>query len=213
MATRASKLAWVTLLTMARLPLVMVFFVGAIVYTQRPSNGLFIASVTAMVLSALTDLFDGYLARRFKVETEFGANADPLLDKFFYLATLPLLIFVATHNGNLEHAVILLVLTVCFLARDQWVTFLRSIGSIYNVSGGAHFVGKLRTFLNFPLIALIYLFEESPVPLVPKLFIYSFEAIALVINFVSIYTYTKWYWPYLKKSVTLSDAEAHTDTE
>ena len=207
MATRAAKLGLVTFLTMARFPLVMVFFVGAIVYLKFPSNALFIGSVLALVLSAVTDLFDGLLARKFSVETEFGAHADPLMDKFFYLATLPLLVFLATHNGHNRHALALLIMTVCFLSRDQWVTFLRSIGSIYNVSGGAHVIGKVRTFLNFPLIGLIYLFEESPVPLIPDIAIYVFEAIAVVINFISVYTYTKWYWPYLKKSASLSETK------
>jgi CDP-diacylglycerol--glycerol-3-phosphate 3-phosphatidyltransferase len=211
-ARRAVKLGLVTALTMARFPLVMLFFAGAIVYTKQPSTGLFVASILALSLSAVTDLFDGYLARRFGVCTEFGANADPLMDKFFYLASLPLLVFLATQNGNTEHAIILLAMTVCFLSRDQWVTFLRSIGSLYNVSGGAHFIGKLRTFINFPLIGLIYLFEESPVDFISTPVIYTCEGIALIINFISIYTYTKWYWPYLKKSASISETDSSENT-
>jgi CDP-diacylglycerol--glycerol-3-phosphate 3-phosphatidyltransferase len=200
-ARRAVKLGLVTALTMARFPLVMLFFAGAIVYTKQPSTGLFVASILALSLSAVTDLFDGYLARRFGVCTEFGANADPLMDKFFYLASLPLLVFLATQNGNTEHAIILLAMTV-----------LRSIGSLYNVSGGAHFIGKLRTFINFPLIGLIYLFEESPVDFISTPVIYTCEGIALIINFISIYTYTKWYWPYLKKSASISETDSSENT-
>ena len=207
MPTRATKLGLVTFMTLARFPLVMVFLAGAIAYIKYPSGKLFLASLIALILSAVTDLFDGLLARRFGVETEFGANADPLLDKLFYLATLPLLVFLATHNGHLRHALILLVMTVFFLSRDQWVTFLRSIGSIYNVPGGAHYIGKLRTFLNFPLIGLIYVYEESPVKFIPDILIYTFEGIAIMINFISIYTYTKWYWPYLRKSALLDESE------
>jgi phosphatidylglycerophosphate synthase len=93
-------------------------------------------------------------------------------------------------------------MTVMFLGRDQWVTFLRAIGSMYNVSGSANWAGKLRTFLNFPLICCIYWYEQSPSSwaFIPTEFLYVFEGIAIVINAVSMFIYTRKYWPYLKQS-------------
>ncbi len=205
--SKKSKLAFVTFLTFVRFPLVLLFFAGAIVFNVRGHAPfwLFLLTFASLVLSAVTDLFDGYFARKFKVVTQFGAHVDPLMDKFFYLASLPLLVFVTTKNGHLVYAAVMLVLTLFFLARDQWVTFLRSIGSMYNVSGKANWSGKLRTALNFPMICVVYYFEEAPehMQFVPPFVAYAFVAVTLAITVISLFVYTEQYWPYLKKAASV----------
>lgn len=202
------KLGIVTFLTLLRVPLVLLFFAGAIFYADDRRLWLFVVSFACLITSAVTDIFDGWLARRFKVETKFGAHADPLMDKFFYLATFPLLVYLATKNAcgpapypyARTHAIFLLVLTLLFLGRDQWVTFLRSIGAIYNVSGKAHWSGKLRTGITFPLICVIYYMEEAPLQFAPRWLLYGFEIVALGVNVLSMWTYTRNYWPHLRRS-------------
>jgi CDP-diacylglycerol--glycerol-3-phosphate 3-phosphatidyltransferase len=207
-----SKLWFVMLLTFVRFPLVLLFFTGAVIHSLHPHTWLFWLTFAALIAAAMTDFLDGYYARKFGVVTRLGAHADPLMDKFFYLASLPLLVFVATKDGHLPHGVFLLVLTLLFLARDQWVTFLRSIGSMYNVSGSANWSGKLRTCINFPLICSIYYFEESPFPFVNAVFLYVFESAALVVNTLSLYVYTARYWPYLRSSTDMvGEGSARTD--
>ncbi len=209
--SKKSKLAFVTFLTFVRFPLVLLFFVGAIVYTLLDQRlaWLFVLTFVSLVLSAVTDLFDGYFARKFKVVTQFGAHVDPLMDKFFYLASLPLLVFVTARNGNFTQATVMLVLTLFFLARDQWVTFLRSIGAIYNVSGKANWSGKLRTALNFPMICVVYYYEEAPesLQLVPAPIAYAFVGITLIITIISLFVYTNHYWPYLRKAASVETFE------
>lgn len=211
MDERGAKLRLVTFLTFVRFPLVLLFFAGAIVYAFHDLPWLFVLSFAALILGAVTDLFDGLLARRFGVETRFGAHADPLMDKLFYLTTLPLLVFVATKDGHMVHGTFLLAMTVLFLARDQWVTFLRSIGSMYDVSGSANWSGKLRTLLNFPLICAIYYVEEAPTPFIDVRLVALFEGLAWVLNGVSAYSYTRHYWPYLHLSAALDPKPAGAD--
>ncbi|MBM4148568.1 MAG: hypothetical protein FJ224_05945 [Lentisphaerae bacterium] len=199
-----ARLSVVTFLTVVRLPLVLLFLVGAVTNSVAGEEAwLFAMSFASLIASAVTDLFDGWLARRLNVVTMFGAHADPLMDKFFYLASLPLLVFVAQRNGNEFHSVLLLVLTILFLLRDQWVTFLRSMGSIFNVSGAADWSGKLRTAVNFPLICAVYFYEEAPAGLqfIPAWAIYAFEALGVAVTLVSLYTYTRRYWPCLARAV------------
>lgn len=211
MDTKA-KLRFVTFLTCLRFPLVVIFFVGAVLYT-RPAyrhEWLFAGTFFCLIASAITDFFDGYYARKFKVVTKLGAHADPLLDKFFYVASLPLLVFVTTLKPDHQfHARLLLVLTLFFLARDQWVTFLRSIGSMYNVSGGAHWSGKLRTAFNFPLICAIYLYEEGPaeIQFIHSSVLYFFEGVGVVLNAVSLVFYTRRYWHSLKDAAEPQGSE------
>lgn len=202
---KSSKLAFVTFLTFFRFPLVLLFFVGAIFHAETPNPWLFFVTFISLVLSALTDLFDGYFARKFKVVTQFGAHVDPLMDKFFHLASMPLLVYVMAIHGNRSHATAMLVLTLVFLARDQWITFLRSIGAIYQASGKANWSGKLRTALNFPMICVVYYYEAAPrsIQFVPELFAYAFVLLTLIITILSVFIYTRHYWPYLRKAATI----------
>lgn len=182
----------------------LLFFAGAICYTlpacRRP--WLFVVTLSALIISAVTDFLDGHLARKLQVVTPLGAHADPLMDKFFYLASLPLLVFTATLNKHREHAILLLVLTLLFLLRDQWVTFLRSIGALHNISGGAHWSGKLRTAFAFPLICAIYYYEEAPAEwqFIAAPWIYGLETAGIVITLLSVYSYTRRYWEPLKRT-------------
>lgn len=216
MSTKA-KLRFVTFLTFVRFPLVLLFFAGAIVYATPRYRvpGLFFTVFGALILSAVTDLFDGYFARRFKVVTKFGAHMDPLMDKFFYLASLPLLVFVAMKHDHVGHGTVLLVLTLLFLARDQWVTFLRSIGAMYDVSGAANWSGKLRTAVNFPLICGLYYFEEAPpsCQFLNEYVVYFFELVALALTVMSFIIYTRHYWPYVRKAATISEDGGEGDRE
>lgn len=209
--SKKSKLAFVTFLTFVRFPLVLLFFAGAIVYNISESKSLLFFALIfgALVLSALTDLLDGYFARKFNVVTQFGSHVDPLMDKFFYLASLPLLIFLTAKNGNTAYSTALLVLTLFFLARDQWVTFLRSIGSIYNVSGKANWSGKLRTAINFPMICVVYYREEAPdnIQFFSVEIAYILVGITIVLTIISLFVYNKQYWPYLKKAASVDMIE------
>jgi len=202
------RLYLVTFLTCVRIPLVFLFFAGAIIDSigNRTHHWLFQASLACLVAAALSDLFDGYCARKLKVTTKLGACADPLSDKVFYLASLPLLVFIATRNGNVTHAVVLLCLTVSLLLRDQWVSFLRAVGaSGGSVSLGANWSGKLRTAINFPLICLIYYHEGTEDLYMTDALLYVLEAGALVMNFVSLYVYTQKYWPHLRKAFDVNN--------
>jgi CDP-diacylglycerol--glycerol-3-phosphate 3-phosphatidyltransferase len=209
--SKKSKLAFVTFLTFVRFPLVLLFFAGAIAYNTTESTSLWIFALifTALVSSALTDLLDGYFARKFKVVTQFGSHVDPLMDKFFYLASLPLLVFLTAQNGHVSYATFLLVLTLFFLARDQWVTFLRSIGSLYNVSGKANWSGKLRTAINFPMICVVYYCEEAPqnIQFLPIEIAYILVGITIILTIITLFVYNKQYWPYLKKAASVDMIE------
>jgi CDP-diacylglycerol---glycerol-3-phosphate 3-phosphatidyltransferase len=54
--------------------------------------------IIAIVLAMLTDSIDGYLARRRKAVTRFGAILDPAMDKFFVFFALSILLM----EGKLE---------------------------------------------------------------------------------------------------------------
>ena len=198
------RLYFVTFLTFVRVPLVLFFGIGAVLYsTCWASYGwLLYASLGCLVAAAVTDLLDGYFARKLKATSTLGAYADPFTDKVFYLTALPVLVFLAAKNGHVTHAVILLCFAITFLLRDQWVSFLRSLGSLHDASARANWSGKLRTSISFPLICLVYWVEASGTGFVGLGLLYALEALGFVVNLISIWVYTRAYWQYLRRAAT-----------
>lgn len=209
MTAKQWQFLFVQSLTFGRMPLIMIFFVITILTDTSQSLLWFWLAYIPMVASTLTDIFDGYYARKFGVTSQLGAYADPLTDKIFYLTTFPALIYVAAMQGNWLHTKILVVMTVLFLLRDQWISFLRSIGALYQMDAKANWSGKWRTIVSFTMICVVYWQIQAPDAIwlqLPDWVSYLFEAASLFINFVSIHVYTKYYWPCLKKEMAQATA-------
>ena len=163
-----------------------------------------------MILSAVTDLFDGYFARKFQVTSRLGSYADPMTDKVFYLTTFPTLVYLAARAGQHAHARVLLVLAILFLLRDQWVSFLRSLGALHNLSAKANWSGKARTLISFPTICVIYYYLQAPPNWgwrVPINGVYGLEGLSVAINLISIGVYTFHFWPALRAELKLSSGD------
>ena len=221
MSLRQLHLLVVNAITFIRVPFILAFLGLALTHgwmTQRftvahtgeqPGSLMAWLALVFLTLSALTDLFDGALARKWKVVTKFGAMCDPLMDKVFYLIVFPTLLWLLPIGKPEErwHALFMVVLTILYLLRDQWVTFLRSVGSLYGADCAASFLGKFRTAMTFPLCGFIYLYimiytypaEEMTLF---RWVIYAGEAVAIFLNFWSLYVYTRNYLPYIKRSIS-----------
>lgn len=98
-------------------------------------------------LAALTDLFDGHLARRLNQQSEFGAWLDPIADKLMLLTTLIMLAW----DGLLP-----LWLVVVVAARDAVV--VGGALAYRAITGGLRvapsWLGKLATGMEFVLVSL-----------------------------------------------------------
>jgi CDP-diacylglycerol--glycerol-3-phosphate 3-phosphatidyltransferase len=79
-------------LTIGRLLLIPVF----VVLMLNASGGHSWAAGVVFGIAGLTDQIDGFLARRWRVESEFGKVADPLADRLMIDAAV-ILLFVADH--------------------------------------------------------------------------------------------------------------------
>ena len=195
------KFYFVQALTLVRVPLIFLFL-GVSVFCEHPLREFwFVVAFTAMILSAVTDLFDGYFARKFKVTSRLGSYADPMTDKVFYLTTFPTLVYLADRVGQQAHARALLGLAILFLLRDQWVSFLRSLGALHDLSAKANWSGKARTLISFPTICVIYYYLQAPPHWgcrVPEPVVYVLEGLSVAINLISIGVYTLRFWPALR---------------
>ena len=205
------KFYFVQGLTLVRVPLIFLFLAVSVFIGHPVTPGWFIVAFVAMLLSAITDLFDGYFARRFRVTSRLGSYADPMTDKVFYLTTFPTLIYLAGRIGEHDHAKILLLLAILFLLRDQWVSFLRSLGALHNLSAKANWSGKARTLISFPTICAIYYYLQAPIGWglqFPAAVVYGLESLSMLINLVSIVVYTGNFWPALKVELRPPDGQS-----
>ncbi len=217
----SKRALFVNALTFARVPLIFLWAAFAIWQEldascggrHEPSVTLAVLASLGMLLSGLTDLWDGLLARRWNVVSTLGKMADPLMDKVFYLVAFPVLVWHSSHSGAGElQTLSLLGLTVLYLLRDTWVTFLRSVGTMYGADVGAMWLGKVRTALSFPGAGWIYAYlcfrwfgpfraDNALVNVIWPASVLFVEALLAVLTLVSLVTYTRAYMPYLKRAL------------
>lgn len=211
------KSYFVNALTLSRVPLIFGFMGCAVLAHRLSSLGLSAVAVLLMFLAGISDLFDGRLARRWKVVSTFGKLADPLMDKVYFIVSFPTLLWlIGAQGGNHVHAVVMLAFTVLYILRDQWVTFLRAVASSYHADVSAMWLGKVRTALSFPAAGLIYCYLAfhgcfprlvSDPALAASLEnwalggVYAIEAFLIALNIYSCLAYTKVYWPYMVRSL------------
>lgn len=154
--------------------------------------GQYLAAVIILAVSAITDWFDGYLARRLRQRTKLGAQLDPITDRLYILSTI--IAFMV--RGIFPWWFVAIV-----LARDlmllMLVPSLRRSGQTYLP---VNLVGKAGTFL---------LLLAFPVVLISAPQAFDFQ-VAYVLGWAIAITGACLYWAagllYLRETVRLSRA-------
>lgn len=112
----------------------------------------FVAAVILFISGGLTDILDGYIARKYNMVTSWGKIADPLADKLMQITALVILSLVL----NIVPIELLLVI----IAKE----LLMGIGALIlykqnNYVASANWYGKMSTVIFYLAIVLI-LFDE-----------------------------------------------------
>ena len=208
MTPLSSKSLIVNALTLSRVPLIFVYLVFAILGNFSESYVYPLAAILAGAAAGISDFFDGMLARRWCVVSEFGKMADPLMDKVYFIVAFPSLVWLAAVQGESPaHAVTLLVFTILWILRDQWVTFLRAVASIYHADVAAMWLGKVRTALSFPCAGGIYVylafhrFWPMAVAETGLQACFVVEGFLILLNLYSFIVYTRSYFPYVRRAM------------
>ncbi len=94
------------------------------------------------VLAILSDIYDGYLARKTGVITGFGKFFDPLADKI--LVTIIFLVLI--ESGYLKAWIIALI-----LVREFLITGMRTLAAYKGIAIQASRLGKLKTIFQMSL--------------------------------------------------------------
>lgn len=120
-------------------------FLAFLMIEQIPMHYLF--ALIVFVVASLTDLFDGYLARKNDQVTTFGKFLDPLADKVLVLAAMICFIELGLSSS---------IAVIIIIAREFMVTSLRLVAS---ASGGkviaANMFGKIKTVVQMTAVITI----------------------------------------------------------
>ena len=95
---------FILFLTLSRLLFAPIIFIGLIVF-----NNFFLTFVLFLIVS-ITDYFDGWLARKYKLTSDFGAILDPIADKILVVSVLFILVSKATINGFFVYPALVFVI-------------------------------------------------------------------------------------------------------
>ncbi len=141
-------------LTMSRILLVFAFVILANFDDGTNRNAIQVSAQTAhichwvayilAIIGGVTDLFDGYLARKYHWESDFGRLIDPLADKLFVMATFAMMV-----DYQYMPAWILIVI----LGREFMVTGLRTLATAKGIVISADRWGKLKTASQMATLA------------------------------------------------------------
>ncbi|MCH2450867.1 MAG: CDP-alcohol phosphatidyltransferase family protein [Gracilimonas sp.] len=116
-------------------------------------------SIAVFATAAVTDYFDGKIARYYKLESEFGVFLDPLADKFLTFAGFLCLPFL--DPGQFPWwAVVLIVI------RDMAVTLLRLYAGKKKISMETRFTAKAKTLVQMVflyIVLLIGVFKQADI--------------------------------------------------
>ena len=102
------------------------------------------------IVAAITDYYDGYFARKYKVFSDFGAFLDPLADKFLTFSGFIVLPFIALDQFPWWAIALIIV-------RDTVITVLRVYMKRKKVTMETRFTAKIKTTIQLFTISL-YLF-------------------------------------------------------
>lgn len=138
---------YLTLLRMLLVPVLVVFLLSELSFGEELAAGIF-------VFASITDVVDGWLARRNDEITNFGKLMDPLADKLLVTAAL-----VALVSLDRVEAWVAMVI----IAREFAVTGMRQVAVEQGQVIAANAWGKRKTALQILMVLALILVHGSPV--------------------------------------------------
>ncbi len=129
-------------LTLTRIVLAPVFMF----FFMLDSFQMRLIGLILFLIAALTDLFDGYIARKYGILTGFGKFMDPLADKI--LVSSALVCFVSLHYASPLPVMLI-------IGREFSITGLRLLAAYRGAIIPPSWWAKVKTFLQMTVLGVI----------------------------------------------------------
>jgi CDP-diacylglycerol--glycerol-3-phosphate 3-phosphatidyltransferase/cardiolipin synthase len=180
-----------TLLRLAVIPIVLGLFFLPWPYAHQSAAILF-------AIAAITDWFDGWLARQLGQTSKFGAFLDPVADKLLVAVSLVMLLHDAETSGGRSGLLSLLVAVI--IGREITISALREwmaeLGARTSVAVGM--VGKVKT--GFQMTAIWMMLWGQPIFGLPTYTLgFGLLFIASALTVYSMVVYLRAAWPFMRE--------------
>jgi cardiolipin synthase len=148
--TPARPLALPNLLTYARIAAVPVV-VASLYFQEVPRNGEWLrwVALAVFIAAGVTDILDGYFARKWGELTSFGRILDPIADKLLVASSLLMLV----HDGTIRGLSIFAAIVI--LCREILVSGLREYLAELNVRVEVTRLAKWKTTLQLVAVGFL----------------------------------------------------------
>lgn len=133
-------------------------------------------SLTLFVVASVTDWFDGYLARKNNLVTNFGKFMDPLADKLLVCSAMICMI-------DLKRVSAWFVIII--IAREFIISGFRLIAAENGIVIAANYWGKFKTASQMIMIILLILHFDGIFVILEQIFIW----LSLALTIISLITY------------------------
>lgn len=184
-------------LSLIRCILVPVFVATLIFMRDIKIWGIIVPAVV-YGLTALTDMLDGKIARKYNLVTDFGKFIDPLADKFMVISSMVAILVWMLLRGESTLALVFVWVVLIILLRELGVTSLRLV--VAGKSGivvAASMLGKIKTVSQ--MVGTVVLIVEPILPFFSENNILSYAVMAIM-AFTTLFSgidYLKAYMPYI----------------
>jgi CDP-diacylglycerol---glycerol-3-phosphate 3-phosphatidyltransferase len=158
-----------TILRIILSPVFLFFFLSEIIWMKQ-------VSVAIYIIAALSDWYDGWLARKFNYITSWGKFWDPLADK------------ILTSAAFFGFAIVDLIpwwMVIIIVGRDVIITLLRAFSDLKNYNFTTSYYAKWKTLLQ--MIFLYYLLILYVAQLTPGINSVCVDLISSLLNEQLIY--------------------------
>ena len=143
------------------------------------------AAIIFLIISGLTDIADGIIARKFNMVSDFGKILDPIADK---LTQGTLLICLATRYKSIIYLVAVFTVKELLMIALGYITIKKK-----DSVNSAKWYGKLNTVIIYSTIVILIMFPD-----IPLIAANIMAAVCIGIIIISFLLYARFYHKILK---------------
>ena len=189
-------------LTVWRLFMVPVIIVVLLLPVSAVTN---ILGAFIFLLTALTDMLDGKIARKHGLVTDFGKFLDPLADKFMVISAMMCIMWRSHSNALIFN--IFMWLTMVTVFRELAVASIRLIAAKNaNIVVAANMLGKVKTVSQIVMVMAVLL--EPVLAKIGFLFFLGYYPVTIISSVLTLVmtvwsgvVYIATYWKYMDKNM------------
>ena len=124
-------------------------FIAPIIFLMITFGDLYSWALCLFLLASISDYWDGFLARKYNLESTIGEVLDPIADKILVAAALILLVM----NGTIKNYEV--IAAIIILTREILVSGLREFLAKGSITMQVTSLSKLKTVIQMVSIAIL----------------------------------------------------------